>query len=154
MFCGALDLQKVLTVPHTNASSLYYSRKLCTYNLTVADMVKGSASNYIWDGTNGKRGSCEISTCLYKYVLSISLHITEFIFCSDTCGGQNRNQFASIMFCHLVKTIPKIKIIDHKFLEKGHSYNRCDNVHGTIETNSRHVQVFIPHEWHNIIITQ
>ncbi|KAF3857119.1 hypothetical protein F7725_008978, partial [Dissostichus mawsoni] len=52
---------------------------------------------------------------------------------SDTCGGQNRNAGFSAMCLHAVKTLP-ISIIDHKFMESGHSQMECDSVHAAIET--------------------
>ena len=37
------DFQKVLTTPKTEASSLYYKRKLSTYNFTIYDIARHKA---------------------------------------------------------------------------------------------------------------
>ena len=140
------DLENVLSVPHCTGSSLFYSRKLSSYNLTVYNLISKHANNYIWNETEGKRGSSEIGTCLYQFINAQHLNITHFIFFSDSCGGQNRNIYVSSLFHHIVRTSDHIQIIDHKFLEKGHTYNGCDS-----ECNSRNVQIVHPREWFNTI---
>ncbi|XP_048125447.1 uncharacterized protein LOC125311430 [Alosa alosa] len=60
------DLEQVLTTPWSNVSSLFYSRKLSTYNLTVYELGCKDVDCYMWHEGEGGRGSSEISTCVYK----------------------------------------------------------------------------------------
>ena len=47
MIC--FDFQKVLCTPKTEASSLYYKRKLSVYNFTVYDIIRHKAYCYMWN---------------------------------------------------------------------------------------------------------
>lgn len=51
---------------------------------------------------------------------------------SDTCGGQNRNQFVAAALLYSVKNLP-IDFIEQKFLESGHTYMEVDSMHACIE---------------------
>ena len=93
-YCVAtFNLQAVLTMHCSLVSELYYSRKLCCYNLTVYNLCDKQVFCHLWDETHRKRGSCEIATCLLKSSQSIcqSGSVEEITYYSDTCGGQNRN---------------------------------------------------------------
>ncbi len=58
---GTFDLQSVLQIPFGDASPLYYKRKLCLYNLTLyQSKLQNDAYCFLWNETDGKRGSSEI----------------------------------------------------------------------------------------------
>lgn len=62
------DLQAVLQIPHCKVSLLYYSRKLCVFNLTVYEAgLPNNAYCFLWSELNGKKGSCEIGTILLLF---------------------------------------------------------------------------------------
>jgi hypothetical protein len=115
-FVSAFDLQAVLTTLCSLIGELYYERKLCGYNLSFYELGNGNGTCYLWDETQGKRGSCIVGTYVYLYVTSVVCKtscIEEVTLYSDTCGGQNRNHFV----VHCVQHIPHIKCINHRFLE-------------------------------------
>ncbi len=70
--CSAacFDLQQILVTPHSNESVLYYSRKLCTFNLTVYDLGSKEGYSYIWHEAISGRGADEIASCVYMYLKS------------------------------------------------------------------------------------
>ena len=117
--CINFDLQKVLISPRGNVSDYYYSRTLATYNLTTYDMAFRKAVCYMWDETQAKRGSAEISMCLYKFNSSVGA-IDEMIYYSDSCTGQQRNAGFSMMCLYSVNTL-LIKRNTHNYFERGHS---------------------------------
>lgn len=126
------DLEKVLPTPQCEVSSFYYKRKLATYNFTIYDVGKKEGYCFMWDESDGKRGSNEISTCILKFIKLKKLSgIKEFSFYSDNCAGQNRNRFIYSMWEYAAYTL-KVNII-HTFLEKGHTQNEGDSMHATIE---------------------
>lgn len=146
--CCTFDLQGVLQIPSSDVSPMYYSRKLCTYNLTIYEMVPpNNAFCYVWTETNGKRGSLEIGTCLYQYIDQLSETVTEISLFSDTCSGQNRNQNISALLLYIVQTNPNVHVIEQKFLESGHSYMEVDSMHSSIEKAKKHVPVYTIHDW-------
>ena len=99
----AFDLQAVLTTPCSLIGELYYKRKLCCYNLSCYDLGNKNGTCYIWDEMQGKRGSSEVSTCLFLHLNSIvnkTSGVEEVTLYSDTCGGQNRNQYVASCLVH------------------------------------------------------
>ena len=64
---ATFDLQSILQLPIGAASPFYYKRKLVLYNLTV---YEGTQDGYcfMWSEVDGKRGSNEIGSILYKYL--------------------------------------------------------------------------------------
>ena len=43
-----------------------------------------------------------------------------------------------------------IKIIDHKFLESGHSQMEVDSIHAAIETAKKSISVYMPRDWQTV----
>ena len=85
------DLQQVLNTPTGNASSLYYKQKLATLcNLTFFDQVSHECTCYVWHEFEERRGSCEIETCIMRYLQGLPEEIKEVALFSDSCIGQNR----------------------------------------------------------------
>ncbi|KAI5646050.1 hypothetical protein NE865_01943 [Phthorimaea operculella] len=138
------DLEAVLQIPSGLVGPLYYCRKICVYNLCIYEAaLPNEGYCFNWSEINGKRGSNEIGSVLYYYLLKcVPARVNELSLFSDTCGGQNRNQYICAILLHAVRTIENIHIIDHKFLESGHSYMEVDSMHSSIETAKKHTSVF------------
>lgn len=144
----SFDLQSVLQLPHSNVSLMYYSRKLCFYNLCVWEGKEPfTGSCYCWTEIDGKRGSNEISTCILKWLLSLPQNITEISLYSDTCGGQNRNQNFSAMLKYFLSTQDHVTTITQNFLESGHTEMEVDSMHAAIEHEKKHTDVFCVTDW-------
>jgi len=146
------DLQKVLCCPSGKVGTIFYKRKLATYNLTVFNLASRDGYNYMWDESKAKRGSCEIASCIWKFLNTLPDTIDNVILYSDSYGGQNRNvQMATMLLC-AVKCL-KIKQIDFKFLESGHTQMEVDAMRACIEKASKSVDVFLPRDWSIIAST-
>lgn len=65
---------------------------------------------------------------------------------SDTCGGQNRNQFVASLFMQMSDTL-LFDVIEHKFLESGHSKMEADSMHRATEFSQQNVPVFCMRDW-------
>lgn len=139
------DLQKVLISPKTEIGEVYYSRKLATYNFTVFDIVSKQASCFMWYESVAKRGSNDISSCMYKYNKSLGA-VDHIIYYSDSCSGQNRNLPFSCMCLYSVQNMP-INTITHTYFERGHSQMEGDSVHATIEKATKKHDMFGPTDW-------
>lgn len=148
---AAFDLEAVLPVPCSLVNQAYYKRKLSCYNLSVYSLGDARGKCYLWNETEGKRGSCEIATCLLMYIKSLPPSVTDVCLYSDTCTGQNRNRFVCMAMLHAVSSIPNVHTINQKFLESGHSQNECDSIHAAIEHAKKHTSVYYPHQWETII---
>ena len=85
---ATFDLQSVLQIPSSDVSEMYYSRKLCAYNLTIYESAPpNSAHCFAWTKINGQRGSSEIGTSLYTWIKALPDNIKEISQFSDTCSG-------------------------------------------------------------------
>ncbi|KAL8606590.1 hypothetical protein ACOMHN_009475 [Nucella lapillus] len=141
------DLQAVLSTPCNNVSQTHYKRKLAVYNLTVYSLASKEGKCFVWDETEGNKGSCEIATCLVRHLESLPQQVKHAVLYSDTCSGQNRNKFLAVGLLYAAQHLPHIQKIDQKFLESGHTHMECDSMHSTIESAKTGVKVHTPDEW-------
>ena len=103
---ATFDLQSVLQMPSSDVSLLYYSRKLCVYNLRFdSSAPPNEAHCYCWSEVEGGRGSNEIGTCLFQWLSQLPPSVKEVSFYSDTCGGQNRNQNVAALLMYAVQNL-------------------------------------------------
>lgn len=150
---ATFDLQSVLQIPSSDVSQMYYSRKLCAYNLSIYEAAApNKAFCFTWTELNGQRGSCEIGSALLQWINKLPEAVKEISLFSDTCGGQNRNQFIAALGLFVTQN-SSIDILQHNFLESGHSYMEVDSMHSAIETAKKYVAVYTMNDWINIFKT-
>ena len=143
---ASFDLQKVLYCPSGQVGELYYKRKLANYNLTVYNMTASSGFCYFWNEAEGKRGACEIASCLWKWLKVLDLGVKKVTLYSDSCPGQNKNIIIASMFLAAVKSL-HIEEINQKFLEPGHTQMEVDSIHACIERAANNVPIYVPNDW-------
>ena len=61
---------------------------------------------------------------------------------SDSCIGQNRNKFVASALLHAVCTSTYLKVVNHKFLEPGHTQMECDSMHSAMEYAKRKTNIY------------
>ena len=144
------DLQAVLPLPYAGDAQIFYMRKLAVYNFTIHESATKNGICYLWDETEGKRGANEIGSALLDYIKSLPNSVTKLTSFSDTCAGQNRNQFIAATMLYAVQNT-QLQCIDLKYMESGHSYLEADSMHSTIEKAKRHSKVYNTREWELII---
>ncbi|XP_064639792.1 uncharacterized protein LOC135495259 [Lineus longissimus] len=147
----SFDLEAVLTTPFAGDAQIYYKRKLAVYNFTIYNQATTAGHCYLWDETEGGRGANEIATALLDYLQRLPQEVRHFTSFSDTCGGQNRNQFMAGAMLYAVQKIPNLEVVDLKYMESGHSYLEADSMHATIEGARRHQKVYTTREWEVLI---
>jgi len=145
------DLQAVLPLPFAGDNKIFYLRKLAVYNFTIYETSTNNGFCYLWDETEGKRGANEINTALLDYMKSLPSTVTAVTSFSDTCSGQNRNQFIVATMLYAVRET-HLQCIDLKYMESGHSYLEADSMHSSIENIKRHQKVYTTREY-EILIT-
>lgn len=145
------DLQAVLYSPCSYISNLNYTRKFATYNLTFHDVDLKHGTCYIWNETHGNRGSDEIGTILLRHLKSLPPSTTHVSFFTGSCSGQKRNKLIACMLKYAVSAIPNLETVDLKFLEAGHTNMEVDTMHTAIGNVKKHVNIFSPLEYPNLI---
>ncbi|KAJ8926964.1 hypothetical protein NQ314_020621 [Rhamnusium bicolor] len=105
----------------------------------------------MWHECEGGRGSCEMASCLRKYLKALPDTVTEVTFFSDRCGGQNLNKFVAAMFLSIILEIPHLQTVNLKFLVVGHSEMECDSMHSSIAREQKRVgKALWPEDWKTI----
>ena len=151
IYAATFDLEAVLTTPCGTVSQLYYSRKLCSYNLSVYNLADKRGTCYVWDETEGARGSSEIGTCIITHLKSLPPTVKHVVLYSDSCSGQNRNKYIASALLQIVRDSPIINVIEQKFLETGHTQMECDSMHSAIEHAKKATKIFVPSQWDTVI---
>ncbi|KAJ8688468.1 hypothetical protein QAD02_024263 [Eretmocerus hayati] len=150
------DLQKQLPFPILTTSIAYYKRSMYVYNLGIHTFNEGDELGkgymYMYDETEGGRGSQDIASCLVTHIVAKASHATHIIMWSDMCTGQNRNIKVTLSLMKLLQR-PDIEadIIDHKFPVSGHSFLPNDTDFGAIERASKNKEIFVPDDWINVV---
>lgn len=148
---ACFDLQSVLYTPCSLVSVMYYMRKLCCYNLTFYSLGDHKGTCFVWSEVDAKRGASEVATCLRLHLQSLPVNVDHVVLYSDACGGQNRNKIIASCLLHSVVTLPNIKVIDHKFLESGHTHMEVDSMHAAVEFAKKKTKFFVPSQWDTVL---
>ena len=148
---ATFDLQAILSTPCGLVSQLYYKRKLSSYNLSFYTQSNKQGICYLWNETDGSKGSSEVGTCLSFFLNSLRLPITSVSLFSDTCGGQNKNKSVCAALLHCVNQHKSLTTIDQKFFEPGHSCMECDSMHSAIETAKKKTKIHVPSQCDTVI---
>ena len=80
-----------LPCPNIQNSEIFYMRQMWLYNFGVHDNVDKTATMMVWEENEGKRGSCEVASCLQRIFDVRRSGAKHLILWSDGCAGQNKN---------------------------------------------------------------
>jgi hypothetical protein len=149
---AAFDLEQVLTCPKLSVSSAYYLRKLSVYNFTIYELQTHNGHCFVWNESEGKRGSNEITSAMIKWLQEVDHRgVKTVILYSDTCGGQNRNRIMCTALSLFLCKASNIRRIEQKFFESGHSQSECDSMHSNIERRIQKCPVYLPSQYTQVL---
>ena len=149
---ACFDLEEVLITPKAFESSLYYKRRLNTFNLSIFDLGSLNAYCYLWNESVSGRGASEVSSCIFDFLDAMSKEEKKNLLYADNCAAQNKNKYLASMYCYAIQKL-NFESIEQKYLEKGHTQNENDSVHACIERASRPVCVYTTPQWAAVIRT-
>lgn len=150
-----VDLQQTMPLPKLTTSKAFYMRQIWFYNLGIHSISTDGVQPFMqtWTEDVAGRGSCEVASCLWNFVLNCEAvktrdHLTIW---SDSCAGQNKN-FLIICFYQFLISKGIFKVIEHKFPEVGHTYLDSDRDFGRIEkVLRRNETVYTPQQYRDLI---
>lgn len=141
-----MDVEAVKLCPDINASAIYYKQRLQVHNFTIYNIGNHQCTNYWWNETEGNLTASSFISCiihhLKTYCLSDALPITIY---SEGFCYQNRNQYLSNALSIFANE--NNKIIEQKFLEKGHTQMQCDTAHAKIEIKLKNQCIYLPYDY-------
>ena len=123
------DLEALWYTTCSKVSTLFYKRKLCTYNVTMFNLASKEGYCLLWDETVAKRGSNEIGSASMKYIKKHP-DVEHVFLISDACGGQTQNRFTSTLYLYLVQVLPKVKSINHVWYPATHIWKSIQCMQG------------------------
>lgn len=139
------DVMAVQVSPFTNASALYYKRKLCCHNFTVYDASSHDAVNYWFNETEADLSANTFASCIVDYLTENTDSSKPIIIWSDGCTYQNRNAiFANALLAFAQE---KNVVVEQKFLLKGHTQMEVDTVHAVIKNQLDDVKIYLPSDY-------
>ncbi|CAH0547290.1 unnamed protein product [Brassicogethes aeneus] len=153
ILCAVFDLQQVIYLPISKESAIFYKSRMSVFNFTFYNVATRECYCFVWDETNGKRGSTEIATCLFKAIgqyVGKGVHTIE-LFC-DGCYGQNKNSVVASILLYSLAKYNTIKDISLKFFETNHVQNEGDSAHSAIGYALAHSgDLFVPSQLYPVI---
>jgi len=141
----SFDMMQTQPIPKLSVTTVFYSRQVWIYNLTfvISDLNQGpdNCILYTWNESDSGRGPNEVCSALVHFLDTLENKLknettppTILNLFSDSCSGQNKNQFtmATLLFYINCKATIFTKI-NHIFPVRGHSYMPPDRIFGRIE---------------------
>lgn len=159
----SFDCQKNLPLPKIPDQSVYYSRQLYLYNLTVVigssktSLTSDNVHAYVWTEDQAAKGANEICTCVYHCLNSINLEGKKKLrMVADGCGGQNKNAMILTMamkWLYDSKVIyPDLQEVQLIFPVTGHSFIPPDRVFALTEKEIKRRECIVePQEYMDVI---
>ena len=144
-----------MPLPKLSTSVAFYLRQAWLYNLGI-HYINGSEQKplfFLWTEDQGHRGCEEVCSCILTFMHAVNISSEDHvIFWSDSCAGQNKNFFVLCLWQYLVGG-EKVKCIDHKFPEPGHSYLDSDRDFAHIEKSVKATQnIYSVDEYQNVMM--
>lgn len=141
------DLENVILTPHAEISSLFYLRKLTSYNLTAYYSVTKRVYCALWNETLGGRSGNDLASAFRRILEAVAEEndLTELITWSDSCVPQNRNSIMSNAILDFLRDHPEVKSVTMKYSLPGHScVQEVDCVHSQIEKAMNKTDFYSP----------
>ena len=142
----SFDFEQNLPCPNIQNSEIFYMRQMWLYNFGVHDAVDNTATMMVWAENEGKRGSCEVASCLRRIFDVRRSGAKHLILWSDGCAGQNKNH-TMVGFLASLAMKGEFSSINHKFLVRGHTYLPNDRDFAQVEKQKAVAQVHLPQDW-------
>lgn len=146
-----MDVQAVKLSPDINASAIFFKTRLQAHNFTMYNLANHQCTNYWWSEVEGDMSASSFASCIIFHLSKFCLDDTlPIVLYSDGCGYQNRNQYLSNALSNFA--VKYQKIVEQKWLEKGHTQMECDSAHAKIEKKLKNKSIYVPYDYVKITL--
>lgn len=128
----SVDMQRVLLLPIMKQKSCFFTSRLVTFNETFASMSGDSNVCVLWhEGISG-RNAPDVSSAIVTLIERRKPTAANLTFWMDNCSAQNKNWCLFLALLAVVNGDSPPETVTIKYLERGHTFNRADSIHGAI----------------------
>ena len=119
-------------MPKLTTKEHFFVSRLVTFNQTFASKTP-TCPNYciLWHEEISGRKASDVTSAFFK-VIKVSGCPKNIWFWLDNCSGQNKNWYFFTAIVQSLNTWCSSETISLKFLEKGHTFQAADSIHGDI----------------------
>ena len=89
---------------------------------------------------------------MFRYMSQLRPSIKHVSLFSDSCSGQNHNQYVAALHLYATQVLP-INTIDYKCLVSGHTQMECDSMHSVVEYAYKNVFIYSTSDWRNVLFS-
>ena len=130
--CFAGDMQKVIVLPKLTTKEHFFVSRLVTFNQTFASKTPICPSYCIlWHEEIFVRKVLDVTSAFFT-VIKVSGCPKNIWFWLDSCSGQNKNWYFFTAIVQSLNTWCSSETISLTFLEKVHTFQAADSIHGDI----------------------
>lgn len=134
-YAYTVDMQKIVILPKMTIKNSYFVSRLIVMHETFAALHNNKNKCLIWHEAINGRSAPEVASTYYNVISNADAGIDTFVFWADNCSAQNKNWVLMTTFVILVNEEWGPARIIVKYFEPGHSYMKCDAIHGKIRFN-------------------
>ena len=123
------DMQKIVFLPKLKTKMHFFTSRLVVFNETFASLSGGSDLVVLWHEAISGRNASDVASSYIKCIITCQKPAVTFW--ADNCTAKNKNWmlFTALVWCTNQEWGPKV--IQLKYLERGHTTMRADSIHGS-----------------------
>ena len=139
------DAEQVFFIPKMVNQECHWADRINVLNQTYCELKKnGLALCLLSNDSEVKRKAEDFISFMVHFIYNIK-PTKDLVLWVDNCSSQNKNW---LLYSQLIRIINdqsvKLNSLTIKYLEKGHTYNSCDSLHGIIGNKFKLHEIYSP----------
>ena len=114
-----------------HTKKVFFLSRLVCFNETFASLCGGLDYCMLWHEAIAGRNADDVTSSFITLLQKLSSSYQDIIIWADNCAAQNKNWTLFTALVQLVNADGPHRVTV-KYLERGHTFMRCDSIHGQI----------------------
>ena len=146
------DAEKVFFVPKLVTQDCHWADRISVLNQTFCQLIKNGNALCLLSNDSEVTRKAEDFISFLVFFINTTTQSKDIILWADNCGSQNKNWQLFTQLIRIIndKTV-KLNTLTIKYLEKGHTYNSCDSLHGIIGKKFKLQEIYSPSHCSEVI---